>query len=220
MITEKYRKDYTGEFIVTNTLWSGSKKRSQREWIPNPVENKHISNRAVCIASTQINEFDFTILQKHKGGLLGSKKLQTYGIGNVAKLMNLDFVVETDAGILLDLSNSHYYQKSTIYTKPRHCIENPGVFYVVPYNSSLLKQVSLAYLAAFDGHKEVFLLGYNESAEIGRNNWPDQMYDVMAAYPSTKFYHVDYKSQTPDSWKNLSNFEQLLPREFLIHCDV
>ena len=40
MITERYRKDYTGEFIITNTSWAGGKKRTQREWMPNPIENR------------------------------------------------------------------------------------------------------------------------------------------------------------------------------------
>jgi hypothetical protein len=220
MITERYRTDYTGEFVVTQTVWAGGKKRSRREWIPNPIENKHISNRAVCIASPQVDIFDYTILQNHKGGLLGSKKLQTYGTGEVANTMNLDFVVETDQDILLNLLNQHYYKNSTIYTKSKQCLAYPGMFYVVPYMANLLKQAALPYLAAFDGHKEVFLLGYNEFAEIGRSDWQQQIYDIMATYRGTKFFHVDYESQTPDSWKSCANFAQLTHREFIIYCDV
>lgn len=220
MITERYRKDYKGEFVAIQTVWSGSKKRTQREWIPNPVENNHISNRAACIASPMVDFFDHKILENHKGGLLGAQKLQTYGTGIVAKEMNLDFVVEHDESTLMELVESHYYKNSTIYTKPRFCIEHPGVFYVVPYFSGLLKQVALAYLAAFDGHKEVFLLGYNETADIGRKEWAGQLRDVMNAYPGTKFFHVDYESQTPDEWKSCSNFEQMSHRDFIIYCDV
>ena len=101
MITERYRKDYTGEFIILNTAWAGGKKRTQREWMPNPIENHHISGRAACIGSSVDKlEFDFTILQRHKGGLLGSKKLQTYGVGEIAKQMRLDFAVGR-AGVLV-----------------------------------------------------------------------------------------------------------------------
>jgi hypothetical protein len=33
-----------------------------REWIPNPIENHHISGRAACIGSTtDIDAFDFTL---------------------------------------------------------------------------------------------------------------------------------------------------------------
>lgn len=221
MISERYRKDYTGEFIILNTAWSGGKKRTKREWMPNPIENHHISGRAACIGSTSDkNEFDFTMLQRHKGGLLGSKKLQTYGVGEVAKSMRLDFVIEKDDTVLHELLNAGYFKDNIIYTTPKQCIKHPGVFYVVPYNPPLVKEVTLAYIAAFDGHKEVFLLGYNNDAGIGQNEWETQMEKVISAYPSTHFFHVAHKSQTPDSWKQHSNFSQLTHREFIHYADV
>jgi len=221
MINERYRKDYTGEFIILNTAWSGGKKRTQREWMPNPVKNHHISGRAACIGSTVDQaEFDFTMLQKHKGGLLGSKKLQTYGTGEVAKHMRLDFAVEKDDNILHELFELGYYKNNIIYTTPKQCIKHPGVFYVVPYNPPMVKEVLLAYIAAFDGHKEVFLLGYHEGSNIGQSEWITQMNMVIGTYPSTHFYHVAYSAQTPDVWKNHSNFSQLTHREFINYADV
>lgn len=221
MISERYRKDYTGEFIILNTAWSGGKKRTQREWMPNPVENHHISGRAACIGSTvDKNEFDFTILQRHKGGLLGSKKLQTYGVGEVAKLMRLDFAIEKDEAKLHELFELGYYKNNIIYTTPKQCIRHPGVFYVIPYNPPMITEVLLAYIAAFDGHKEVFLLGYHEGANIGQNNWVEQMSKVIETYPSTHFYHVSHGPQTPAEWKKYNNFSQLTHREFIHHADI
>jgi hypothetical protein len=221
MITQRYRKDYTGEFVVTNTLWSGGKKRMQREWVPNLIENKHISGRAVCIGSTVgMAKFDFKILQHHKGGLLGSKKVQTYGIGDIAKLMRLDFTVEKDDTVLKDLIDQHYYKDNVIYTTPKLCLTYPNVFYNVPYNPSFIKQVLAVYLAAFDEHREIFLIGYNDDAELGSNNWAEQLNQIIAAYPATKFFHIGSKVQTPDAWKNNSNFKQLTYKEFILYCDI
>lgn len=221
MITQRYRKDYAGEFIILNTSWSGGKKRTQREWMPNPIENHHISGRAACIASTvDQSEFDFTILQNHKGGLLGSLKLQTYGVGEIAKTMRLDFAVEKDDATLHQLFDLDYYKNNTIYTTPKQCLKHPGVFYVVPYNPPMVREVLLAYIAAFDGHKEVYLLGYHEGANIGQTDWIAQMGKVIATYSSTHFYHVAYGPQTPNEWKNYSNFSQLTHREFIHHADV
>jgi hypothetical protein len=221
MITERYRKDYTGEFIITNTSWSGGKKRTHREWLPSPIENHHISGRAACIASAvDLSYFDFTTLVNHKGGLLGSLKLQTYGTGEIAKLMRLDFAVEKDDTILHELFQLHYYKDNVIYTTPKNCLKHPGVFYTVPYNTPFIKEILLAYLAAFDGHREIFLLGYNNESEMGQNAWAEQLEKIIATYPSTKFFHVGHKSQTPSSWKNYPNFAQLTHREFVIHCDV
>jgi hypothetical protein len=221
MITERYRKDYTGEFIILNTAWSGGKKRTQREWMPNPVENHHISGRAACIGSAADKDnFDFTMLQNHKGGLLGSKKLQTYGVGDIAKTMRLDFAIEKDDTALHELFNLGYYKNNIIYTTPKQCIKHPGVFYVIPYNPPMVREVALAYIAAFDGHKEVFLLGYHEGANIGQSEWVNQMSAVIGTYSSTHFYHVSYSPQTPNEWKNFSNFSQLTYREFISYADV
>lgn len=221
MIIERYRKDYTGEFIITNTSWSGGKKRTQREWMPNPIENHHISGRAACVGSVvDISEFDFTILPQHKGGLLGVNKLQTYGTGEIAKLMRLDFAVENEETILHELFDLHYYKENIIYTTPRQCLKHPGVFYTIPYNPPFIKQATLAYLAAFDGHREIFLLGYNNDAGIGQDDWAEQIEKIISVYSSTKFFHVGHKSQTPDRWKNYANFAQLTHREFITYADI
>ena len=220
MITERYRKDYTGEFIITNTLWAGGKKRTQREWVANPIENHHISGRAVCIGSIFTDEFDFRILPRHRGGLLGTKKLQTYGTGDIAKHIRLDFAIEKDDAILQDLINQEYYKNNIIYTSPRNVLKHPGVFYTIPYNPPVIKQNVLPYLAAFDGHKEIFLLGYHEDAELGHIDWKLQLEKVIGAYSSTQFYHIGYTPQTPDSWKGYNNLTQMTYREFIHYADI
>lgn len=220
MITERYRKDYIGEFIVTNTAWSGGKKRTQREWIANPVENHHISGRAACIGSISTGEFDFRILPRHRGGLLGTKKLQTYGTGDIAKHIRLDFTIEKDDKILQELIDQDYYKNNIIYTSPRNVLKYPGVFYTIPYNPPVIKQNVLPYLAAFDGHKEIFLLGYHDDAELGHIDWKLQLEKVIGAYPSTQFYHIGYPPQTPDSWKGYNNLTQMTYREFIHYADI
>ena len=221
MINERYRKDYTGEFIVTNSAWSGGKKRVTREWIPNTIENNHISNRAACIGSTvDRHMFDFKILESHKGGLLGSLKLQTYGTGDIAKILRLDFVVEKDEEDLATLIESHYYKNNIIYTTPRMCLKYPGVFYPIPFNPLLAQPLVLPYLAAFDGHKEVFLLGYTDDEAMGQLEWSSQLGMIVTAYAGTKFYFVGMESQVPSALREHANFEHLTHREFISYCDI
>ena len=75
-MTPQYRRDYAGEFVILNSTWSGGRKQQEREWIANPIENHHISGRAACIGDPfDQSQFDYTRLQKHRGGLLGSKKI-------------------------------------------------------------------------------------------------------------------------------------------------
>jgi hypothetical protein len=217
----RYRSDYPGEFIVLETKWSGGKKQQTREWIDNPIENHHISGRAACIASkTDIERFDHTLLQKHRGGLLGSKKLQTYGATAIAQDMRLDFVVETEKEQLQDLITQEYYKDNIVYTTARNCLEYPGLFYLIPNRPHLLNIALLLYLAAFDGHKEIFLLGYNKDTPCEHPRWTEQVTEIFTTYPGIKFYLAGESTNMPALWLDQSNVTTMTYRDFIGYCDV
>jgi hypothetical protein len=221
MISQRYRADYTGEFIITQSKWSGGKKSQTREWVENPIENQHISGRAVCIGSAHDrDQFDYTRLQRHRGGLLGSKKLQTYGVGLVAHQMRLDFAVETDDQCLRELIDIDYYQDNVVYTTPRNCLKYPGSFYLIPHSPGVVRQALALYLAAFDGHKEIFMIGYNQYTTAENSAWQSQVAQVMSAYAGTRFVIVGMTHHAPDAWLEFANVERMTYREFISHCDV
>lgn len=215
------RADYPGEFIVLETRWSGGKKEQSREWVPNPIENHHISGRAACIgSSTDTHRFDYKILQRHRGGLLGSKKLQTYGVGHIASHMRLDFVVESAKHQLEQLRDSGYGEQNIVYTTAKNCVTYPGNFYLIPLNPKFLDINTIVYLAAFDGHQEIFLLGYNKDTPVDRANWSEELVRVMLAYQNTKFYFVGESTNMFDSWLDCANAHAMTYREFISYCDV
>jgi len=217
----RYRTDYPGEFVIIESRWSAGKKIENREWIANPIENQHISGRAACIGSTfDQGTFDYTRLQRHRGGLLGSKKLQTYGVGEIAQQMRLDFTVETDTTNLNSILNTKYQETNTVYTTPRNCIAYPGEFYLIPQNPNLLDIAQILYLAAFDGHQEIFMLGYNKETPVENSNWINHCRTVMDAYPGVVFYMVGESTNMPDVWMEASNSKNLTYREFISYCDV
>jgi len=217
----RYRSDYAGEFIVLKTQWSGGTKKQKREWVANPIENHHISGRAACIGShVDITKFDHTMLQRHRGGLLGSKKLQIYGVGSIAQSMRLDFCVESNEENLQILINDEYHENNIVYTTNKHCLTWPGFFYIVPYRPQLLDPCQLIYLAAFDGHKEIFMLGYNKETPIESLNWISEIKTVFDAYSGTKFYIVGEKTNMPSVWLDSPNVLTLTHREFISYCDV
>jgi hypothetical protein len=222
MITARYRTDYEGEFIVTKSVWSGVKKRQNRACVSNPIKNHHISGRAVCIGTdVDFEYFDYTQLQRHRGGLLGSKKLQTYGTGQIAAEMKLDFAIETHDNILQNLINKDIHVENIVYTTPKHCIQHPGMFYFVPYNPVLIKEALLIYLAAFDEHQEVFLLGYTNQAAVGSTAFEYQISTVIQTYASTKFYVVaEHQHHIPTAWLEHANVQAFDYRQFVSYCDV
>ena len=217
----RYRTDYAGEFVILETRWGAGKKDETREWIPNPIENHHLSGRAACIGSNLDQwQFDYTRLQRHRGGLLGSKKLQTYGTGSIAQQMRLDFAVETNTDNLAAILATGYQQDNIVYTTARNCIANPGEFYLIPYKPRLIDMTVAIYLAAFDGHQEVFLLGYTDESPGDSLHWQAQLAEVFLAYSGVKFYLVGESTRMPDIWVDCFNTQVMTYPEFISYCDV
>jgi len=217
----RYRSDYAGEFVILETKWSGGKKQQSREWVANPIENHHISGRAACIGSDlDKHRFDYTRLARHRGGLLGSKKLQTYAVGPIAEQMRLDFVIETNHDRLQNFVDIGYSEKHIIYTTGTNCVAYPGQFYLIPYNPKLLDLNSIVYLAAFDSHNEIFLLGYTKETPAGRPGWHSEITKIMQAYSGTKFFIVGEATNMFDDWFECANASHMTYQEFISYCDV
>ena len=221
MIRERYRADYEGEFVITESRWSGGKKTQNREWVANPIDNQHISGRAACIGSNvHRDQFDYTRLQRHKGGLLSSKKLQTYGTGTIAKEMRLNFAVEIDKTIINDLVESGYVTDNIAYASTRTCLMHPGEFYLIPYNTLMALEALVLWMAAFDGHKEIYALGYSNDTVGTVSEWSAHVNGVLTAYPSTKFTFVGKESNVPKEWRQNANVACMDVRPFISHCDI
>jgi len=221
MITERYRTDYLGEYIIVESRWSGGKKSQTREWVENPIENHHISGRACCIVDSIAQEkFDYTRLQRHRGGLLGNKKLQTYGTGRISQQMRLDFAVETNPVGLEEIISREYQQNNIVYTTARNVINHPGEFYLIPFTPRLSNWAMLPYLAAFDGHKEVFIIGCHREAEMPNSATIHEMYSVMSTYSSVKFYMVGESHTHHHALFDNANVSPMDYREFITYCDV
>lgn len=221
MIQHKLRSEYPGEFIVLQTRYVDGKKQETREWVDNPIENHHISGRAAVIGTDlDRHAFDYTRLQRHRGGLLGKKRLQTYVTGDIWQDMRADFTVETDQAQLKKLIDAKYTEQNICYTTAMNCIRYPGEFYLVPFNPKIDVMALPIYLAAFDGHQEIFMLGYTKDAESGTKNWHQHVDYVIRAYPGVKFYFVGPEANTPPMWRYNKNVECIEYRKFVTYCDV
>jgi len=221
MIQARYRRDYDGEFVVVETRLADGRNTQVREWIPNVIDNHHISGRAAVIGSRALSHrFQYQRLQRHRGGLLGKKRLQTYGTGNLWQDMKFDFFVSADRSEIADMVQQGYDQRSTVFTTARLCIDNPGRFYLIPYLPQIDILAVSVYLAAFDGHAEVFLLGYCLETPTGSRTWISDIDSVMSAYAGTSFVLVGVEGNMPESWRSHSNVRCMTTREFVSYCDV
>ena len=221
MITKRYRSDYKGEFVVVTTSQQDGSRKQGRVWIPNSVENQHISNRAAVIGSSMDKKkFNYPILQRHRGGLMGKLRLQTYGTNKIWQDMRLDFYAGTNREELETLSKTNYADTTVVLTSTSHCVANPGKFFIVPY-LPMLDDVALPlYLACFDGHKEVFLLGYNTDMPHGTQNWQNDVLSIFQIYDDVQFTIVGNHYSAPDSWRNCRNVKSMDYRSFISYCDI
>lgn len=219
----RYRTDYEGEFVVLDTVFRGGKKIQRREYIENPIVNQHISGRAVIIGAGPSARPDVVrLLAHHRGGLLGKKRLQTYGAEGVWRIMRLDFCVENNASELKDMIDQKYTENTVVYTRVKNCLAMPGEFFIVPYGVRLDPIAQAAYLAAFDGHQEVFLVGVDGVTSNLASN-PQVISDlnqVFAAYGSTQFRLVTDGAQPHAVWLHNRNVEAWDYQKFISYCDV
>ena len=217
----RHRSDYDGEFILTKTTFTGGRKEQTREWVPNPISNQHISGRAAVLGKdTDKTLFDYRILQNHMGGLLGSKRLQLYGTGECWREMKVDFYVNTVRSEVDVIKTTDYWKDNVVYSTTSICLDNPGLFYTIPYYPTVDSQALAVYLAAFDGHQEVFLLGYNKDSmrDSGHSEW--EVNQVIRTYRNVKFWLVGVKSNMPEIWRRNRNVAHMDYRTFISHCDV
>jgi len=221
VIQARYRRDYDGEFVVTRTRLANGRGQQSRDWITNSVENHHISGRAAVIGSSVDRErFDYTRLQRHKGGLLAKKRLQTYASGTIWSEMPVDFFVTINRPTAKLIHTANYHNTSIVYTTPNLCMTYPGDFFLVPMSPQLSEIALAVYLAAFDQHEEVFLLGYNNETPVQDSGWVSHVNTVFEAYAETRFVLVGTSVNMPDVWRNNRNVTTMKYREFVTYCDI
>lgn len=220
MLQQRYRKEYDGEFVIIETVIANGQKSQTREWIANPIENQHISGRAAVIGSDwDLEFFKFERLQRHRGGIRGSKRLQTYGTGNIWQYMKLDFYASTNQKQLTGIAKNLYHESTVVYASANDCIRRPGSFYIVPYVPTLCDLTLPVYLAAFDGHQEVFLLGYHLELDTDQP-WIKDLDAIISTYDATNFIWVGRVHGIPDIFKYRANFRQMEYRTWISYCDV
>jgi len=223
MISELYRSDYEGEFVITNTVFKDGKKEQEREWVENPITNKHISERATCIADgPSIEGFLLNRLEEHRGGLLGSLSMQVYGVQDMYKKMKCDFLVALGQDTLDNIKESDYDEENIVYTSTRGCLENQGSFYLIPQSTRTTSHATAVWLACFDEHKEIFLFGYDEFNDNAEEQFKmvNSVLEVMKTYSSVKFHHVRKYGDMPESWKYLPNIDSMTVSEYVSYADV
>lgn len=243
-LSRNYRTDYTGEDIIVERKHEGRVWHETTETVPNMITNNQISNRAVIIGNGPSRlDFNLNNLKKPQG-LLGATTVQTYGCNALYRDFTPDFlVVSGNNGIVSEIANSPFVKDNIVYTNNIHLLEHPGKFYLIPYDPYADAGTTAAYIAAFDGHKRIYLIGFDGHDFAGHNSnvyadtngydakwdfeidnekWINNRVQVCNVYNDVDFVWVTPygKNTVPEKLKWVENHRQISFRDFVIECDL
>jgi len=239
---KRYRVDYAGEEIITERVHENQTWHETRESVPNVITNAQISNCAVAIGNSP-SRLDFNLNHlKHPSGLLGSKTLQTYGCNALYRDFTPDFLVALGDDMVTELSSSDYVKDNIVYTRSYSLLEYPNKFYLIPYDPYADSGTTAAYIAAFDGHKKIYMLGFDEQdtpninfnvyagtnaydakqSDVGSEKWVQNRTKLFTVYDDVDWVWVTQcgTSTVPESIKSCQNFRQISFRNFVTEADL
>lgn len=246
-VKKLYRRDYLGEDVVRDLIYSGGVWNETREYVPNSVINEQISNRAVVIGNgisrLELDANLFNLLADHRAGLLASNAVQTYGCNALYRDFHPDFLVANGPDVIREIANSGYCDNEIVYSSQNAVLDYPGKFYLTPQNPHWDAGAIAAYLACFDGHTTVYLLGFDSDCEedaafynvyAGTDNYPaidaasteafyiKSMKLVMDTYSEVDFVRVMPTAawHMPEQWRYQLNLRQISWREFVVEADL
>jgi hypothetical protein len=127
-LNKLYRRFYRGEDIVVERTYKNGIWHDTTENVSNAVINSQISNQAVVIGNgpSRLELFKLDLLKKHRGGLLGSRKLQTYGCNALYRDFTPDFLIARGNGVTDEIAKSKYTENNIVYTDSIHLLEYPN----------------------------------------------------------------------------------------------
>ena len=242
-IYKQYRKNYRNENIVVDRNYTNGIWHDTVELVHNAVENNQISNRAVVLGNGP-SRLSFNLQHlKNYSGHLGADTVQTYGCNALYRDFTPDFLIANGtATIIKEIAESEYVNDNIVYTNSIHLLEYPNKFYLTPYDPYTDAGTTALYLAAFDGHKKIFMLGFDGQPDENFNynvyantngydstrtnildgKWINDRKQVFDTYSETEFIRVTQfnTERIPELWKYCTNFRQISHTEFVLEASL
>jgi hypothetical protein len=238
-----YRKDYQGEEVITNRVYQNSRWNPTTEFIPTAFNTNPTSVNAVVLGNGPTRlEFDCTRFLDYRipprTWRTKENKINflTYGCNAFFRDFRPDFLVATGDRLLREIADSGYCDTRVVYANNEPLVNFPEKFNLIPQNPQFNSGAIAAYLAAFDGHKKVFMLGFDGNDTPGHNYnvykgttgypsdnttiledfWVQSLETIMTTYNETEFVRVAPTAsfRKPEAWKYCLNYRQIDFRQF------
>ena len=242
-IKKLYRSSYAGESVIRNLVYKDMNWTPELESVPNSVFNTHSTTQAAVIGNGESRSgFNLNLVTNHVAGLGGVNSLQTYGCNALYRDCSPDFLIAVGNDIVKEIAESNYCANNIVYANADYLLDYPNKFYLIPQNLYFDAGAIAAYMACFDGHKKVFLLGFDSYDTDGPYNniykntngyqltdkvhsnvyFTKSLHAVMTCYSDVEFIRV---MPTNSWWVHnlhdiLPNFRQIDYNSFVIESDL
>jgi hypothetical protein len=246
MFNQVYRTNYSGDEIVTEAAYENSEWRYVKESTRPSFEFVPASGRAVVLGNGLSQKIINLNLLKKSRGFNNSKTLKVYGCNALYRDFDPDFLVVTRDTVAKEIATQNlksgdYCKNNVVYASVKNILDYPGNFHVIPQNPGWNSGAIATYLACFDGHTTVYLIGhdpidsngadyniysgtngYNQKSNISNQFYETCMLNVFNTYASVNFVLVNKtgKGYIPESWKYCLNLRRLSLRGFVLEADI
>lgn len=221
-IKQLYRANYTGEEVVTSLTYKNADWTVEKQWIPSGVvDNNNERDAALVVGGGNTWQapkggFDLKYVKRPKA----ASRLKTYATNGVYKKFEPDFlVVDDDAA--QEVAQSGYCESHIVYAHAEVILQYPGKLYLIPQDPSWNAGAVATYMACFDGHKKIYLMGFD--GEQGNDAFYERaMLQLFNLYNEVEFVRVAPTANyyMPESWKYCVNLRQITFRNFVIEADL
>ena len=209
---------YEGEEIIEKIVISGGVKNYHRKYIPRSVFHDPEDKPAFILGNAPSrSKIDITKLKEHG---------YTYGCNAIYRDFTPDFLVTVDVAIAGEIVESGYAKDNVVYGGYKSILTHGEDITLIPKHPAFSTGNTATHIASFDGHKEVYLIGFNpdpkqktvdniyngtncykpEGTTIMHELWVKQLQKIFEAYPNVNYYLVDMEHIPFFSYfKNTSN---------------
>lgn len=241
---KKYRRDYTGEFVVHLNTQVRGQVQQVREWVPNTINEQHTGHALVFGNGISRLSYpvDFNLYTQHRGGLHATKKLTTYGCNALHREYAPHILVVKHPVIAKEVVESNYAPANIVLTSSKNVLNYPDKFHLIPFDPNFYAGPTALYLAAFDSHNHIYFMGFDghesttwnnnvyagtpgyaaETAHVESSKWEDQCMQIFNAYNNIEFIRVmpSAAASMPEQWKYAANLRQIEWRQFVSEVDL
>ena len=231
-IKKLFRNAYVGEDIYSAATYTEGKWSYEKEYVAKTLNHQGFDKKAIIIGNG-ISRLEFNLAEFQKPYI--KKRIQTYGCNDLYKDYIPNFLVVTRPDAIEKVNQTGYCVDHVVYSSSSAILQYPGAFHLIPQDPSWNSGSIAAYLACFDGHSVVYLLGFdgNDTPDTNNNVYERTerqndsfmsltMTHVFKTYPLVDFVLVNSTSRgyMPAAWYGVTNLRRIGFRDLVLECDL